>query len=243
MKTNRKTLSIFILCSLLFVSCESALEKYPLNYPSTETFLRTEIEIQMAIVGIHTPFHIFNDQIPFMIYFDTGSDISAERDVKPEQMYQTSTAWQLKDIWVNMYKSISRCNFILENIDRASNNVSADKIERYKAEAKVLRAYCYLTLTSMFGDVPLIDHTLTLDEAYVSRDPIEKVVDFIISQCDEAAQYLQQENQPNTMAITKGFAWAVKARTALYNERWQDAINACEKIMELEGVEYILEPN
>lgn len=243
MKTNKNIFSIFAFCLLLFVSCESTLEKYPLNYPSTETFLQTETEIEMAIVGMHSPFYIFNDQIPFILYFDTGSDISAERDAKPEQMFQNTTAGQLSGLWTNMYKSINRCNFLLENIERAKDNVSADKIERYKAETKVIRAYCYLLLTSMFGDVPLIDHSLTLEEAYVSRDPIATIVDFILSECDEAAPYLQQENQPNTMAITKGFAWAVKARTALYNERWSDVVAACEKIMELEGVEYELEPN
>lgn len=243
MKTHNNIVYIFALCSLLFASCESQLEKYPLNYPSTETFLRNENEIQMAIVGIHSPFYLFNDQIPFILYFDTGSDISAERDHKPEEIYQNTTSGQLRDIWTNMYKSIGRCNFILENIDRASENVSTEKIEKYKAEAKALRAYCYLLLTSLFGDVPLIDHSLSLEDAYVSRDPIDKVVDFIIKECDEAAQYLQQENAPNTMAITKGFAWAVKARTALYNERWSEAAAACEKIMALEGSEYILEPN
>jgi len=243
MKTHKNIVYLFALCSLLFASCESQLEKYPLNYPSTETFLRNENEIQMAIVGIHSPFYLFNDQIPFILYYDTGSDISAERDHKPEAIYQNTTAGQVRDIWVNMYKSIGRCNFILENIDRASDNVSAEKIEKYKAEAKVLRAYCYLLLTSLFGDVPLIDHSLSLEDAYVSRDPIDKVVDFIIKECDEAAQYLQQENAPNTMAISKGFAWAVKARTALYNERWPEAAAACEKIMALEGSEYILEPN
>jgi hypothetical protein len=232
---------MIVLC-LLFASCEDTLEKYPLNYPSTETFLRNENEIRMAIVGIHSAFYLFNDQIPFILYYDTGSDISADRDLKPEVMYHDPTAWQLRDLWVNIYKSINRSNFILENIERASDNVSADKIEKYRAEAKVLRAYCYLLLTSVFGDVPLIDHTLSLDEAYVSRDPVEKIVDFIIKECDDAVPYLQQANEPNTMALTKGFAWAVKARTALYNERWQDAIVACEKIMELEGSEYILEP-
>lgn len=244
MKTNNiimKTLAVCFL--LLFISCESTLEKYPLDYPSTETFLRNENEIQMAIVGIHSPFHLYNDQIPFMIYFDTATDIAAERDIKPEQLYQNATAWQLRDIWINMYKSINRCNYLLENIDRAADQVSTDKIERYKSEAKVLRAYCYLILTSMFGDVPLIDHTLSLEEAYVSRESLEKVVDFIITECDEAAKYLQLTNQPNTMALTKGFAWAVKARTALYNQRWTEVLSACEQIMQLEGTEYVLDPN
>lgn len=243
MESKKNLLNILLVCSTLLVSCESTLEKYPLNYPSTETFLQNEAEIQMAIVGIHSPFYFYGDQVPFIIYYDTGSDIAAERDHKPEQMYQISTGGQLSSLWTNMYKSIYRCNFILENIERASDNVSADKIETYKAEARTLRAYCYLLLTAIFGDVPLVDHTLTMDEAYVSRDPLSTVVDFILSECDAAAPYLQQANEPNTMAISKGFAWAVKARTALYNERWTDVIDACGKIMALEGTEYALEPN
>ncbi len=234
---------ILVLYALLFTSCESVLEKYPLNYPSTETFLKNEAEIEMAIVGIHSPLYMYGDNVPFTIYYDTGSDIAAERDVKPEQLYHTSNAGLLNNLWINAYKGIYRCNFILENITRASDNVSVEKIERYKAEARIMRAYYYHLLVSIFGDVPLIDHTLTLEEAYVSREPKEKVVDFILSECDLAAQYLQQTNEPNTMAMTKGFAWAIKARSALYDSRWPDVINACEKIMQLEGSEYILEAN
>lgn len=243
MKFKKNILSLLLLCALLFVACDSALEKYPLNYPSTETFLQNESEIEMAIVGIHSPFHIFGDLIPFVIHYENGSDIAAHRDHSPELLFQNATSGQLNDLWINMYKSINRCNFILENIHRASGNVSAEKLEVYKAEARVLRAYCYLLLTSFFGDVPLVDHILSLDEAYVSRDPLHTVVDFILTECDAAAPYLQQTNAPNTMAITKGFAWAVKARTALYNERWAAAVDACEKIMALEGTEYLLEPN
>ncbi len=243
MNSKKNIINILLLCSLLFASCEGTLEKYPLNYPSTETFLRTETEIKMAIVGIHAPFYMYGDMVPFNIYYDTGSDIAAERDSKPEQLYQSATSGNLSTLWSYMYKSIYRCNFILENIDRASENVSSGAIDRYKAEARTLRAYCYLLLTSVFGDVPLVDHTLSLEEAYVSRTSLSTVVDFILAECDAAAPYLQQTNEPNTMAITTGFAWAIKARTALYNKRWSDAIDACGKIIALEGSEYILEPD
>jgi hypothetical protein len=219
------------------------LEKYPLNYPSTETFLQNEAEIQMAIVGIHSVLYIKGNNIPYPLYYDTASDIAAERDGKPEQIIQTQTAGHLSELWTNMYKGINRCNFILENIDRASNSVPKDKLAVYKAQAMVLRAYFYHWLISIFGDVPLVDHTLSLEESFVMREPKDKIVDFIFTECDDAAQYLQQTNEPNTMALTKGFAWAVKARMALYSERWADAVDACQKIMELEGIEYTLEPD
>lgn len=241
MKTKKSIISLFILGVSLLTACEGVLEKYPLNLPSTETFLENEDQIKMAIVGMHSPLYLMYDWIPFMIYFDNASDIAAERDVKPEQLYHNPSAWQLKDLWTYMYNGISRCNFILDNINRSEGKVSEEKMNQYKAEVKTMRAYYYHVLVSMFGDVPLIEHVQSLDEAYVTRDAKEKVVDFILSECEASTPFLSRKNEPNTMAITQGFAWAIAARTALYNNRWEVAVNACKNIMELEGTEYILD--
>ena len=184
MKTKKSIISLFILGVSLLTACEGVLEKYPLNLPSTETFLENEDQIKMAIVGMHSPLYLMYDWIPFMIYFDNASDIAAERDVKPEQLYHNPSAWQLKDLWTYMYNGISRCNFILDNINRSEGKVSEEKMNQYKAEVKTMRAYYYHVLVSMFGDVPLIEHVQSMDEAYVTRDAKEKVVDFILSECE-----------------------------------------------------------
>jgi hypothetical protein len=55
--------------------------------------------------------------------------------------------------------------------------------------------------------------------------------------------YLAEDNKPNTMAISKGLAYAIIARTALYNERWDKAIEACKKIMDMQGKQYQLDPS
>ena len=60
-------ISLFLVCILLFTSCEGVLEKYPLNLPSTETFLENEDQIKMAIVGIHSPLYLMYDWIPCII--------------------------------------------------------------------------------------------------------------------------------------------------------------------------------
>jgi hypothetical protein len=183
------------------------------------------------------------DQIPFNIYFDNGSDIAAERDVKPQDLYFDTSSGQVKSIWTYMYQGISRCNYILDNINRSNGKITEDEMNGYIAKTKVLRAYYYHVLVSLFGDVPLIDHTQSLNEAYVSRTEKSKVVDFIISTCEEAIPYLAEDNKPNTMAISKGLAYAIIARTALYNERWDKAIEACKKIMDMQGKQYQLDPS
>jgi hypothetical protein len=232
-----------LLFSIAFLSCTGELEETPLTTPSSETFLSDANEIQKALVGAQSPLTLQMDQVPFNIYFDCGSDIGAERDVTPDKLYSDPSSGSLSDIWLSMYRGISRCNFILDNINRAKDEVSEDLINRYSAEAKTLRAYYYHVLFSLFGGVPIIDHVQSLDEAYVSRETADKTVDFIIRTCKEAVPYLQEENEPNTMAITKGLAWSIIARTALFSGRWQEAIDACQNIMKMEGSQYILDPS
>lgn len=50
----------------------------------------------------------------------------------------------------------------------------------YAAEVKVIRALQYFWLTSVWGDVPLIDKVISSEEAYGPRNPKEEVVDWMI---------------------------------------------------------------
>jgi hypothetical protein len=51
---------------------------------------------------------------------------------------------------------------------------------RMKAEAHFIRAFLYFRLTTQYGDVPLFDHNLTLDEATaLFRTPKADVLDFV----------------------------------------------------------------
>lgn len=242
MKTYKYIFAI-VLSVICFSSCDDFLDKAPLNLPSTDTFLEDEEQIKMAVAGAHNPLYLQFIGIPFVIYMDNGSDIAAERDATPENMYCNPNSIQVVWTWEHCYRGISRCNFIIDNIDRAKENVSQEKIDRYKAEMRVLRSYYYLVLTDMYGDVPLIEHNVSLQDSYVARTSKDKVVDFIMKECKEAIPSLDEKNQPNTMAITKGLAYAIMARTALYNERWQEAIDNCQAVMGMEGKEYELNPD
>lgn len=69
----------------------------------------------------------------------------------------------LKTHWLALYQTITRSNQVLEGIEKVTftdNNLK----EKYKAEAKFLRALIYFNLVRKWGDVPLITRPLTFQE-------------------------------------------------------------------------------
>jgi len=69
----------------------------------------------------------------------------------------------IKTHWSSMYDAIARCNVLLSHIDQVSFNEDA-LAERYKAEAKFVRALLYFDLVRKFGDIPLSVVEITTQE-------------------------------------------------------------------------------
>jgi len=138
------------------------------------------------------------------------------------------------DIWKAMAGIRTACVF-LDNVDSvplkttAKYNFTETYRAQVKGEAKVLRAMIYFELLRRFGGMPLMTTTPKvvvkevggLKKAFIVpegyRQSLKSTVDFIVSSCDDAAQYL-----PNSFSsaeqgrVTKGFALGLKARTLLY---------------------------
>src|SRR5690606_23920162 len=121
---------------------------------------------------------------------------------------------------------IAKCNYLINNLAKVEGTVSADVLSQARAEAQFLRAYYYAYLIDLYGDVPLILETLTLDDAQISRAPKEEVLNQIFKDYDEAAAVLGTTNKPTSGRPTRQAALALKARIALYNEKWDVAIAA-----------------
>ncbi|MBW6533606.1 MAG: RagB/SusD family nutrient uptake outer membrane protein, partial [Mariniphaga sp.] len=105
------------------------------------------------------------------------------------------------------------------------------------------RAFYYHYLIELWGGVPLVTEPLTLSEANVGRSSKSEIVDFILTELNECVNDLPQENNPVLGKASKGAAWGLASRVALYNERWNDAISSAQKVMNLEGTEFLLHPN
>lgn len=241
----KKIILYISVCTLLFSACSDYLDRDPLNNPSDGTFLVTETEMEMALAGCYTNLYRDFETMTFFMSFDQCSDIGYDRNASElQKMGQGSadaTSALPKDYWSAFYTGIGKCNYLLTNMTRGQENVNAASYARIKAEAQFLRALYYSYLIELYGDVPLTKEPLTLETSQIPRTAKSEIVDFILNELTEAAAVLDSKNSPTSGRPSKGAALAIKARTALYNERWPDAIAAAKEVIAMEGTEYILE--
>lgn len=118
----------------------------------------------------------------------------------------------------NIFVALRDCNIFLENIDKPVDLEEYEK-ERWIAEVKFLKAYYHFYLLRMYGPIPVVEKNLpvssTPEQVKVYRDPVDKVVKYIVSLLDEAAGVLpiDIQNQTQEMGrVTQVAALALKAK-------------------------------
>jgi hypothetical protein len=133
--------------------------------------------------------------------------------------------------WDRMYKTVSTCNVIITETPASTGGTDAEKNELI-AEAKVHRAYTYLTLVNMYAKpydaasastdpgVPLI--TTETVTASLTRNPVAEVYRQILDDLTSAYPYLPNANSFNTLP-SRAAAFAVLARTHLYMGNYDQA--------------------
>src|SRR5690606_1508028 len=124
-------------------------------------------------------------------------------------------------------------NNFLENVDQVEA-VDPDLIARLKAEVRVIRAYLYLKLVMLYGDVPLITQTVaSISEGQeVTRTPVSEVWGFINRELEESTVDLPPV-QTDKGRITKGAALALHARAFLYQGNYAQAAAKAKEVMDL----------
>ncbi|MDU1890107.1 MAG: RagB/SusD family nutrient uptake outer membrane protein [Dysgonomonas sp.] len=143
--------------------------------------------------------------------------------------------WEILRLWQQSYKLIARANSLLERIHNAeANGVSADKIRQYKAEAYFSRACKYAELVSYYGDVVYLDKYVTIEEAFkMGRTSKEEIKSLAYADFDLAIESLPTSYGTGSQHFTKGAAYAMKARFALYWGDWEIAAKAAKGCIDL----------
>lgn len=142
--------------------------------------------------------------------------------------------------WTNDYKGIHGANYFLENINKVVT-INTGLITRLTGEVHFIRAYLYTNLVSIYGEVPLITKSLSINEAKnVAQTPANQIWDFIYKELNDAAKELPLVANEKGR-ITKGAALALNARAMLYAKRYDKAAELAKAVIDL-GV-YSLYPS
>jgi len=231
---NLINIGLFFFITAVTSSCsKNLLETIPNDRISSEIFWKTDHDAQLAANAVYT----FLDDVPTYFSWDGMSDIGHTNI--PFNVYAIIELGQhdalnqvIFDFWTNSYAGIRSANTFLQNVDRVET-VNPQGIAILKGEVSVLRAYYYMRLAALYGDIPLVTTEITLEESRnLTRTPVAEVWDFVSAQLDEAAQVLPT-TQDETGRITKGAALALKARAMLWAGRYADAATAAKQVIDL----------
>lgn len=246
----RRIISLYILLFsvIIVISCsKDLLNLEPADQSSVETFWTTEDNAASALTGCYEPLLgpyrgegswllKLEDITPNSFEIDDGSGASsiARGDNNP-------TLPLVNSRYSISYEGVGRTNTFLANIDEVT--MDATLKNRFIAEARFLRAYYYHNLVEYYGGVPLIlDPPNNNTQGQLPRNTKTEVLDAIHADLD-AAIIVLPVSYGNTDAgrATRGAALALKARSALYNENWSEALSAAEAVVNLNL--YSLFPN
>jgi hypothetical protein len=203
---NMKKYSIlFLLVLVTLSSCKkSYVEKNDPNATTVEDFFTSENSVLLAVNAAYATLRsgdnigegsgLYTDQRSD----DTGINDNQSNAGEPFQFGDFSilpSNSYLKRHWTSLYGTITQCNAITTNIDKATFT-SNDTKQRYLAEAKFLRALIYFHLVRKWGDVPLVTTTLTSTSEIIAntyRQPQDAVYAQIVADLKDALN----SNLPN----------------------------------------------
>lgn len=231
-------IAIYLAFNMMFISsCDDILETIPSDRISSEVYWKTE---QDAIYAANAIYNYLNGTRIFV--FDGMTDIlhsnvqysdyaSMERGEYDSNMKLVQT------VWSDSYKGIRAVNSFLENV----NNISVEdrnNLNILSAEVRVIRAYLYMQLVMLYGDVPLVEGTISSiqEGKELKRNSSEEVWEFINQELKDAASVLPVSVEQNGK-IAKGAALALAARAYLYQSKWENAAEMAKSVIDLKKYE------
>jgi hypothetical protein len=170
---------------------------------------------------------------------DKGSDpgdAGGDKDIIDALTYNASTA-SFQSTWNANYAGINRCNQALEIFPKLDKVTPALKV-RLEGEAKFFRAFMYFTLVKGYGGVPIVDHVpLPVSEddrlMQLTRKSPAEVYAFIEKDLNDAITNLPEKSAygaEDRTRVSKGSAYALLAKVSLYQKKWQQVIDNCDKV-------------
>lgn len=165
-----------------------------------------------------TLYHELYSTFDFLSVSEGGTDLwrnTSDHDYAPEMFYYKglgAAQTQPKKAWQQAYSVIATCNSVINKApaDADGNN---DDIKVLTAEAKVIRAFMHLTLTTYFGQIYLCTNNVGEPNNAPTRNSLQEIYNSITTDLKEAAADLGVEPYGGNYArVTKKTALGLLAR-------------------------------
>ena len=234
----KRFMKYMILLYLVFAfpSCD-ILDENPKDFVSPQNFYNTEDEVTSALFGVYSMLHnTYIGDAERIFIGDLGVDVMICRDQPHKNVYQfymmESPTVEMTQIWQSFYQGIGAANMVIART--ASSSLRSEFKSQVIAEAKVLRAFFYHGLITLWGDVPMWLEELNLEQvATLPRTSRSTLIQQLYTDFDSALAWLPDKyDSDNLGRVTRWAAEGLWARIALLENDWDKAYELSSDIIQ-----------
>ena len=224
MKINK--IFVAVMATIGLTSCNDWLDMEAYKSDDTEFAFQNETNADLFVQGC------YRGIVPGDFYYQMGMGDGVMHSCEDattnnskynicNYKYDATTPTTLTGVYNEEYGAIEQANIAIKNL---SEMAESNKRNSMLGEALCLRAFGYLNLIRVYGDVPArwlpMDDISDKNEAlYPKRTSRDEIYDKIIADLQQAVDYLpwfSESGYATTERFTKQAAYALLARTALY---------------------------
>ena len=229
MKKIHRIIALAFAAIVILPSCAQLLEPEPYGLVDLD-LVWTKYNYTASLVGTIGKGANYESGFPYSAYCDEAESVKDKTDSGWYSWYNkdfNTQSYIMAGNWAGIYNNIRTIAFYLTNKDKMSfTNITDLEKEFWEVKAHFYRAWHYFTLMKRYGKAVIFTEVYDLNETFsnVHLNTTEQVADFIIQELDACLAATENESSPYTFrwnpqafgAINRGFAWVLKARTAMF---------------------------
>jgi starch-binding outer membrane protein, SusD/RagB family len=233
-----KNIAIVFASTALLSACQSdLLDLNPTGSIGSGNMWTTENLVDMGVTGIYQTLTLEQVGYGFYHYDQFGFTTQCRDADEFTAGTVTSSNSRFTDSWKQLYEGIHRANDGIANLTENAP-VSDTKRGRLMAECKILRAYFYYRLNSVYRGVPMYLTPIEIDQCTQGREGETVVWDQVVKDLTDA---INEPNLPNKYDkgsaefghVTKGVAYALRGKAYMWMKEFGKAEADFAKLKEL----------
>lgn len=205
------------LFGMSFASCGDFLDVTSENQSLLSDYYKTAEECRAATGALYNrPWYPFNSRFYFIVGDARANNQFVDQVTNPgailNRLVDNSSTENVEDGWDSFYSVIGQASLVLKYIDNAvANGVDEETVNGCKGEARFMRGVAYWYLTSVWGNVPIVEDPEEMAMNYmVHPNYQEDVLQYAIRDLEYAAVNLPETDEPGR--VTRYSALGMLAR-------------------------------
>lgn len=236
----------FALIVIVITGCSDFFETYPTDELLEKDFWKTTGDVESSLITCYYDLRRCQDEL--ILYGLGRSDIVSPNptEIRNIQKGIFTTNYKICD-WSRWYRLINDANLVLvksPEVMKLDPAFTQQKHDELMAEARFLRAFSYFNLIRMWKNIPLVTEPSLHDaQDFFPFNNLERdsIFSFIENDLKYAAKHIpdkhtvtgdkEMTNLATRARATKGAVWALLSEVYLWQDKYQECINACDTVL------------